>query len=123
VSGSVDIAGPIVGAVAMSIPVVALHLVSPASMGFGDVKAAMVLGGAVGTVDWRLGAVALCLAALTGSIAGVVMRRATIPFGPFLVAGALVACVAADPIIDAMFTDAMFTDGGASALTASGVDS
>ncbi len=39
------------------------HLVSPSSMGFGDVKAALVLGAAVGTVDWRLAVVALCLAA------------------------------------------------------------
>ena len=95
--GAVDVAG---GAIAMAVPVLILHLVSPASMGFGDVKAAIVLGAAVGTVDGRLGAVALCLAAALGATVGLVTRRRTIPFGPFLVAGAWVVLLAHDPIAE-----------------------
>ena len=76
------------GRIAMAVPVLILHVVSPDSMGFGDVKAALVLGAAVGTIDWRLGAVALCLAALSGAVAGVLGRRRTIAFGPCLVFGA-----------------------------------
>jgi len=91
------------GAVAMALPVLVLHLVSPASMGFGDVKAAAVLGAAVGTIDWRLGAVALCLAALTGAAAGLVTRRRSIAFGPFLVFGAWFALLANSPIITGIF--------------------
>lgn len=104
ITGPIDIADPIGGALAMTVPVLALHLVSPDSMGFGDVKVAVVLGGAVGTIDWRLGAVALCIAALTAAVTGLALRRRTIPFGPFLVAGAWVALLAHGPITDALFT-------------------
>ncbi len=99
--GPVDVAG---GAIAMAVPVLILHLVSPASMGFGDVKAAIVLGAAVGTVDGRLGVVALCLAAALGATVGLVTRRRTIPFGPFLVAGAWVVLLAHDPVAETLFT-------------------
>ncbi len=99
--GLVDVAG---GAIAMAVPVLVLHLVSPASMGFGDVKAAIVLGAAVGTVDGRLGVVALCLAAALGATVGLVTRRRTIPFGPFLVAGAWIALLAHGPLAEALFT-------------------
>jgi leader peptidase (prepilin peptidase) / N-methyltransferase len=96
--------GVLGGAVAMALPVLVLHLVSPESMGFGDVKAAVVLGAAVGTIDWRLGAIALCVAALTGAGVGLGTRRRTIPFGPFLVLGAWIALLAHQQILDAVFT-------------------
>jgi leader peptidase (prepilin peptidase)/N-methyltransferase len=96
-----DVAG---GAIAMAAPVLMLHLVSPASMGFGDVKASIALGAAVGTVDWRLGAVTLCLAAAVGATVGLATRRRTIPFGPFLVSGAWVVLLAHDQIAEALFT-------------------
>ena len=94
------------GALAMALPVLALHLVSPASMGFGDVKAAAVLGAAVGTADARLAAVALCLAAAGGAAVGLVTRRRTIPFGPFLVIASLLVLVVHDPIVDTIFSGA-----------------
>ena len=96
--------GLVGGAAAMSLPVLALHLASPASMGFGDVKAAAVLGAAVGTVDWRLGAVALCLAAMSGAALGVMTRRRTIAFGPFLVFGAWLALLAHEPLADVVLS-------------------
>jgi leader peptidase (prepilin peptidase) / N-methyltransferase len=92
------------GSIAMAFPVLALHLVSPASMGFGDVKAALVLGAAVGTIDWRLGAIALCIAASTGAGVGLCTRRHTIAFGPFLVFGAWFALLAHQQILGAVFT-------------------
>ena len=100
----IDVGNPVGGALAMTLPVLTLHLVSPASMGFGDVKAAAVLGGAVGTVDWRLGAVALCVAALSGAIVGLAMRRRTIAFGPFLVFGAWCSLLGHQLILDGIFT-------------------
>ena len=96
--------GIVGGAAAMASPVLALHLVSPASMGFGDVKAAAVLGAGVGTVDWRLGAVALCVAALSGAAVGVLARRRTIAFGPFLVFGAGLALLAHEPLAAVFFS-------------------
>ena len=102
-SGS-TLAGIVGGAIAMALPLLALHVASPDAMGFGDVKAALVLGAAIGTIDWRLGAVALCLAALTGAAAGVLGRRRTIAFGPYLVFGAWTVVLAGEPIVDALFT-------------------
>ena len=98
------LAGVALGALAMALPVLALHLVSPASMGFGDVKAAVVLGAAVGTADARLAAVALCLAAAGGAAVGLATRRRTIPFGPFLVVASLLVLLAHDPIVATIFT-------------------
>lgn len=95
--------GVALGAIAMALPVLALHLVSPASMGFGDVKAAAVLGAALGTVDERLAAVALCLAAAGGTVVGLARRQRTIPFGPFLVGASLLVLSAHDPITDTIF--------------------
>ena len=96
--------GMVGGAAAMAFPVLALHLVSPASMGFGDVKAAAVLGAAVGTVDWRLGALALCVAAASGAAAGLLARQRTIPFGPFLVLGAWLSLLAHEPVAAVIFS-------------------
>ncbi len=98
--------GIVGGTLAMAVPVLILHVVSPDSMGFGDVKAALVLGAAVGTIDWRLGAVALCLAALSGAMAGVLGRHRTIAFGPCLVFGAWTVVIAGEWIVVALFTGA-----------------
>ena len=100
------LAGVASGALVMALPLLALHLASPDAMGFGDVKAALVLGAAIGIIDWRLGVVALCLAALAGATAGVLGRRRTIAFGPCLVFGAWTVVLAGEPIVDALFTGA-----------------
>jgi leader peptidase (prepilin peptidase)/N-methyltransferase len=71
-------------------PLAVLHLVSPASMGFGDVKAAAVLGAAVATVDAHAGLVVLALASAAATLTALARRRTTIAFGPFLVAAACV---------------------------------
>lgn len=81
----------ILGALVASGPILFLHLVSPAAMGFGDVKVAVVIGLAMGAVDWRLALVALTLAAGSAGVYGVAARARTVAFGPFLVAGATCA--------------------------------
>ena len=90
---SFDLATIFLGAVAMAGPILALHLFSPGSMGFGDVKAAVVLGAALGSVDWRLAIVGLTLASGLGAAIGIGRRARTIPFGPFLVVGSALALV------------------------------
>lgn len=85
------------GALALGAGYYALYRVNPAGMGFGDVKLAVGMGAVLGWYGWStvlLGAFAgFLLGALYGA-ALVVVRRAgrktTIPFGPFLLAGALV---------------------------------
>ena len=83
------------GATLMAGPLLALHLVSPTSMGFGDVKLAMVLGAAVGCS--RL-ATRHSGARAGGRVDGHGRAPApepgTIAFGPGLVGGALVALLA-----------------------------
>jgi leader peptidase (prepilin peptidase)/N-methyltransferase len=85
-----------------------LALAYPAGMGFGDVKLSGVLGlylGYLGVGELLVGAFA---GFLLGGLAGaalVVLRRAgrktAIPFGPFMLAGALVGILAGHPLADA----------------------
>ena len=91
-AGSVDVAlGALAGAALLGVPMLITHLVSPVGMGFGDVKAGAVVGAAVGLVSPQLAVLTLVLA-LGGSAAWAVMhRRRTIPLGPGLVVGALLA--------------------------------
>jgi leader peptidase (prepilin peptidase)/N-methyltransferase len=74
-------------------------LARPDGMGMGDVKLAGMLGLFLG---WQV-VVALLVALVTATLAGVIVtarhgiavaRRTTIPFGPFLALGALVALAA-----------------------------
>ena len=81
----------LLGAAVLAGPILLLHLVSPHSMGFGDVKASIVLGAAVGWADWGLAVAGLALAAGLAATIGIVGRRRTIPFGPFLVMGSAIA--------------------------------
>ncbi|MEU4352137.1 prepilin peptidase [Streptomyces sp. NPDC023838] len=72
-----------------------LFLVNPAGLGFGDVKLAVGLGVALGWYGWGIlftGAFAGFAAGGTYGLALILARRAdrraAIPFGPFMIAGA-----------------------------------
>ncbi len=78
-------------------------LVSRGGMGGGDVKLAAMMGAFLG---WPAIAVALMLAFFLGASAGVLIimfrrgtRKTPIPFGPALAAGAIIALLAGDPIL------------------------
>ena len=98
-------AGPTVrgllGAAAMSGVLLAFHLASPRGMGFGDVKLGLLLGLVVGAHSLDLVLVALLLAGLLGAVGGLALmvrhrrRDVTLPFGPYLAAGAALALVLA----------------------------
>ena len=96
--GSPSVAAVVAGAVLLAGPVFAVHLVAPTSMGFGDVKLAVVLGAAVGAVDWRWSMAALCVACALTVFVGMVRRAAVLPFAPGLVAGAVVAIAVATSV-------------------------
>ncbi len=83
----IDALGVLVGAAAMSVPLLFVHLMSPTSMGLGDVKAAMVLGAALGLIDPVLPVVALAIGSFGATIHGLATRSRSIAFGPGLLGG------------------------------------
>ena len=75
-----------------------LALVYPAGMGFGDVKLAGVLGLVLGWLGWGVLVVGGFLGFLLGALVGSVLmlgnrasRKSKIPFGPFMLLGAMLA--------------------------------
>ncbi|MGH8824376.1 MAG: prepilin peptidase [Jiangellaceae bacterium] len=85
-----------------------LALLRPADLGLGDVKLAGVLGLMLGWLGWGTVVVGAFLGFLFGGLAGVTLvlarragRRSAIPFGPFMLLGALAAVAWGDPLLDA----------------------
>ena len=95
----------LLAALAASFFLLAAALAYPGGMGMGDVKLAFFLGAALG----RSVGVALMigmLVALIPSVAllvrhGAAARRMTIPFGPFLALGGVIALFAGEHLLDA----------------------
>ena len=84
-----------------------LAFIYPAGMGFGDVKLAGVLGLYLGWLGWGTVIVGGFLGFLLGAVVGVAMmlgrragRKTMIPFGPFMLVGALIAIGAGDAVTD-----------------------
>jgi leader peptidase (prepilin peptidase)/N-methyltransferase len=84
-----------------------LALIYPAGMGFGDVKLAGVLGIYLGWLGWAEVVTGGFLGFLFGGVVGgglVLIRRAgrksMLPFGPFMLAGALVAILWGSALAD-----------------------
>lgn len=87
------------GILAAAAPLLVLHLASPASMGFGDVKLGVVLGAALAPLEPIAGLVALAVGGAAGAVAALVTRRRAIPFGPALLTGAAVATVITPSVV------------------------
>ncbi|HEX2698981.1 MAG TPA: prepilin peptidase [Acidimicrobiales bacterium] len=84
-----------------------IHLVSPAGMGFGDVRLAGLIGMTVGWLSVGEVLVALFLAFLLAAVLGVGLilvgvkgRKDKVPFGPFLAGGAMLAIFFGAQILD-----------------------
>ena len=97
----------LLGGVAMFAVYFALAFAYPAGMGFGDVKLSGVLGLYLGWLGWDVWAVGLILGFLLGGAAGVAVlvakrgsRKTAIPFGPFMLGGALIAILFGHPLVD-----------------------
>ena len=83
----------------------ALASLYPGGMGFGDVKLAGLLGLYLGWLGWSSVLVGTFTGFLVGGLAGGVLlvvrragRRTAIPFGPAMLAGALLAMFVAGPV-------------------------
>jgi leader peptidase (prepilin peptidase)/N-methyltransferase len=88
----------LVGGVALYAFYFLLMLIQPRGMGFGDVKLAGVLGGYLAYLGWGELVLGGFLAFLLGGVAGAALmavrragRKSHIPFGPWMLLGALVA--------------------------------
>jgi len=95
----------LLGAVAMLVLYLLIHLATRGGMGFGDVKLAAVLGLATGWVGWDALIVAVVAAFVLGGAFGLTMlalrragRRSAVPFGPWMLAGAWVGILAGPAI-------------------------
>ncbi|MCM3657762.1 A24 family peptidase [Agromyces mediolanus] len=91
----------LVGAAVLFALFLAVALLSPRAMGMGDVKLAALVGGVIGwggLTSWVVGVVAMFLVGGLVAVVGLALRRVTaggaIPFGPAMLAGALLAIVA-----------------------------
>jgi leader peptidase (prepilin peptidase)/N-methyltransferase len=97
----------VLGGLALGAFYFVLWLIYPSGMGFGDVKFAGVLGIYLGWISWATVALGGFTGFLLGGVIGVLLlvtKRATrktgVPFGPFMIVGALVAILWGQPVID-----------------------
>ena len=96
----------VLGGVAATVTLGVLHLVSPRSMGFGDVKLAFVLGLVLGWLGWSELVLGLFCGFLAGAVVGIALialrhrgRKDHLPFGPFLAFGTMVVLLWGDVML------------------------
>ena len=83
-----------------------LHIVSPAGMGFGDVRLALLLGLDLGWLGTRQVFLGIFAGFIFAAVIGLALmaarkkgRRDAVPFGPFLAAGTLFVLVGGDSLL------------------------
>lgn len=103
----------VLGGAALFVFYFIVAFIYPAGMGFGDVKLAGVLGIYLGWLGWGAVIVGGFLGFLLGAVVGIALmvtssagRKTQIPFGPFMVCGALIA-VFLGPAIASWYSTAM----------------
>jgi len=88
-----------------------VSIISPAGMGFGDVRLAALLGLYLGWIHMLLPAIGLFIACLFGVALGLVVRvasgseRKAFPFGPGLALGTMVAIVGYEPLLHVVLSN------------------
>jgi leader peptidase (prepilin peptidase) / N-methyltransferase len=108
VDGEVPWTSALIGAGAWFAVIGGIWLVTRGrGMGLGDVKLAPVLGATLGWVSVGSALVGLFAAFAVGALVGVALilggragRKTAVPFGPFLIAGALLGLIVGNVIVD-----------------------
>ncbi len=84
-----------------------VHLISPRGMGFGDVRLAGLIGMMLGWLGYGYAVLGVFLGFLLASIVGVGLiitrlrgRKDAVPFGPFMAAGAVIATIWGQSLLD-----------------------
>jgi leader peptidase (prepilin peptidase) / N-methyltransferase len=96
----------LIGAAAYGGGFFVIAFIAPRGLGMGDVKLTALIGSVCGALGLRFVGVAAGMAILAGGIGGIVAllagrgRKSTIPFGPYLAAGAVVSVVWGEQIAD-----------------------
>ena len=95
----------LIGGVALYALFFAIAFAKPGAMGFGDVKLSAIIGGVLAYLSWGALAVGAFGGFLLGAVVGVALiaadrgdRKARVPFGPFMIAGALGAIYVGAPV-------------------------
>ena len=100
--GGSGLVAVVLGAVFAAAPLLAVHAVAPAALGFGDVKLGAALGAMLGVSSpdavtvLLLALVMVAVASGIGLLVAVATRRRDVAFGPVLVAGATITLMSAD---------------------------
>ncbi|GAC1610055.1 MAG: A24 family peptidase [Mycobacteriales bacterium] len=97
----------VLGGAALFAVYFALAFVYPAGMGFGDVKLSGVLGLYTAWLGWQVWAAGLLLGFFLGGFFGIGLillkkggRKTAVPFGPFMLIGALLAILVGRQLVD-----------------------
>jgi leader peptidase (prepilin peptidase)/N-methyltransferase len=102
----------VLGLLALGGGLLLVAIIAPHGMGMGDVKLAALMGLVLGALGWRYVGVSVLIAILAGGVGAIVAllaggsRKDTIPFGPYLAGGGIVAALFA-PQIAAWYTGLM----------------
>jgi leader peptidase (prepilin peptidase)/N-methyltransferase len=101
----------LLGAAAMFSIYFALCFAYPAGMGFGDVKLSGVLGLYTAWLGWNVWGAGLLLGFFLGGFFGIGLimlkrggRKTAVPFGPFMIGGALIAIFVGRQLVDGYLT-------------------
>jgi len=107
-SSSGDLVRALLGGLAMYSVYFLICSVYPKGMGFGDVKLSGLLGMATAWLGWGAWGVGLFAGFLFGGVWGMGLiasgrggRKSKVPFGPFMLAGALTAVLVGQPLAGA----------------------
>ncbi|HMK99078.1 MAG TPA: A24 family peptidase [Acidimicrobiales bacterium] len=99
-----------IAAAAAFVAFLAVHLLVPKGMGFGDVRLAALVGGASGWLGLGHAFLTFFAAFVLGAAVGLAVmavgrggRKTRIPFGPFMAVGMVISVVWGNPLVHALF--------------------